>query len=148
MLQRLWRPSEKDIGSGTANIRRWLYVINAPGGFATGFTYQDPNGPFPADQVYVIQSLSFSWNPGAAQQGLRGSIQIIDPTSFNILTVIERSPDQLYQGQQCATVGGLELPIMQGELLQLVMSFNGGVNSNSGSIYLHGFQFPRGQMQR
>lgn len=148
ILDRLYIPTAKDIGSGNSNVRRWWKAFNASGVTATPTTSDTELGP--TDTVRLIHTVTFNWVPGAAQSPISASLGVVQPGAANPFQLVGTQPPFTTVGvfNSYATIAGVDLLWMQGEFLQLTGYFNAGANSNAIGVLLSGLEFPRGSIQR
>lgn len=142
----LVRASEKDIGSGSRNVRRYAENFNA----TTAAAAVTVNGSTcPPDTVRFIHTFYFSVLPGAAQtfqsinafnQDAAGNIQGIIGSNQNYTPVAAQSG--------IFTISALEFVLMQGDILVVSGNFSAGAAANAINAWAMGWEFPRGNLQR
>jgi hypothetical protein len=149
MLDRLYVPSAKDLATGGLNIQRYFRTISVVPAAAATVSIIDTD-ICPNDVVRLIDSLTFSWTPGAAQTPVNGALLLRESSSGNALTVVGSTPLYAVPAavQSQITVAGLQLMFMQGDVAEINGTFNAGVANNAFTIQLRGWQFPRGAIQR
>jgi hypothetical protein len=142
----LVRPSQKDIGSGQRIARRYLEIVTVTTAAANLTVNSSTVGN---DLVRFIHTICWTTQAGAAQTNLY--VQALLQDAFtNVLNAVNAQFDYapVAAGINTKTVSGLELVLMQGELLNVQAGFSGGAAANTVTAYLQGWEFPRGNLQR
>jgi hypothetical protein len=148
MLDRLYRSSEKDLASGDAFVRRYFRQLTLAPAAAATVTLVDTD-VCPADTVRLITNVGIRWSPGAAQFGLNANVLWSDGAGASFGAVVNLSPfNQGVAQTQDQYVGGLQILMMQGDVMTLSCFFNAGAAANGGSAFIHGLEFPRGTLRR
>jgi hypothetical protein len=143
----LVRPSVKDIGSGQRIVRRFVEVASNSAALAT---VSVTLGACPVDTVRVIHTMTFNAVAGAAQTNIANQAYHRDQLSGVIISQIGCQFDYapVVAGTNTKSITGLEIALMQGEAISADFVFNAGVAANAVSLYVIGWEFPRGNLQR
>jgi hypothetical protein len=145
ILDRLYMPTTKDVQSGQTNVRRFFKVLSIAQVSATPLLVDSELCP--ADLARLIRSVVFSWAPGAAQTAVLASL-VIQNAGTGIQSVSTQPKFNAAATNAAETVSGLELIWLQGENLQLSGVFSAGANSNTVTVAIAGWEFPRASIQR
>jgi trimethylamine:corrinoid methyltransferase-like protein len=142
----LVRPSSKDLGSGQRVARRYLEILTGTQAVANVTLNSSVVG---ADLVRIVHTLTFTTTPGAAQT-LNYWQALLQDASTTVIAVVAGQPNFAHAAAalETLTVSGLELVMMQGDLLNLQANFNAGAAGNTASLHIQGWEFPRGNLQR
>lgn len=148
MLERLYAPSLKDLATGQYNVRRYLEVVTTAGA-ATSLAVTGQT--VPNDIIRLVHTITFSMFPGAAQTPVGAACLLIaNEPGFPQLAILGASPPSVPTAAAAMhmTLSSLELCMMYNEAPQVSALFNAGVASNSVFMYLMGWEFQRGTVQR
>ena len=148
ILDRLYLPTTKDIGSGNANVRRWWKTVQASAVAGQVTTTDAEVGP--ADLVRIIQNVCFSWSPGAAQTAVNAYLYVLPIGGVTPIEVVGTSPQFVAPAAFpiLNTLVGVDLIWMQGEQIFLQGQFSAGAASNTITAFLSGLELPRANIQR
>ena len=143
----LVRPSAKDIGSGQRIVRRYVETMTAN---AASAALTATSTVCPPDTIRIIHTVCFITVAGAAQTNLWCSLVHNEGGGGANITQTGMQFDlaPAAAGTSEKTLTGLEIAVMQSEVLIATANFNGGVAANVMTCYVTGWEFPRGNLQR
>jgi hypothetical protein len=144
VVERLWRPTEKDVVGGLRQ-QRFTYLPTSQSVAAAQITFLGPNTP--PDTARFITHIAITCTPGAAQffQYWQGQFIGAGGGSFTYFT------------GGYAPVAGAVVPfvlaydydgllLLPGEAINFVIQFNAGVAANSCGVTAMGFDLPRANL--
>lgn len=147
-VERFYRPSAKDLGSGSLTYARWTQ-FQLSGSSATALVLTTNATPAPLDTVFLIEQVVFEWTPGAAQTPVAGRLVVQPGGSTASYVVANVQPDfTVVATLTGATVTGICIPTFSGDVLAGSGTFNAGAAANNIAIFVGGWLFPRGTLQQ
>lgn len=146
MLALLYRPSVKDVMSGSSNVRRYIRSFTTSQVAASiGIVDTDV---CPTDTCRLLTNCIVSWLPGAAQTPIQAVLACLDANANVIQAIWGGMPDLVVAAANHRKQSLIEALLFQGDVLTLTADFNAGANANAVFVTVTGWEFPRGTLQR
>jgi len=149
VLSLFYRPSPKDIASGGSTwLKRYIREFAISASAAASITAQDTDFVGP-DTVRLIEQVTLFWQPGAAQTSRSCVVWSSDVGGVLQGVLVGNNPDNaLVAGAPDRHTQQTNFYMFQGDVLNAAATFSAGANANAFSVYLVGWEFPRGSLQR
>jgi len=149
LLQLFYRPSAKDVASGSSTwLKRYFRTLTVGPTASASLSAQDTDF-VAADTVRWLDQVVLFWQPGAAQNprstviwssDAGGTIQGV-VAGYNVHNPITAAQPFRHTLQ-------LSFPMFAGEVLNFAATFDAGGAANTFNAYITGWEFPRGSLQR
>jgi len=144
LVERIYSPTTADVQSGL-NQKRYVERGTIAAVAAAQISFLGAR--VDVNQIRVIDCVSFTALPGAAQTCLGAEFRVSDPagatTTWASVFVPASQPGaalRAFGSQTC------ELILMPQEQLFVIITFNAGVAANSGEVSAHGWGIPKGNV--
>lgn len=149
-LLKFYRPSAKDLASGGDTwLRRYFKTLTATA--ASASIVAADTQVCPPDTVIEIETAIIFWDSGAAQLARSSVVWISDQGSavINGVVVGANAVGGVTAGAPHRnTYTDLSVFMFPGDLLNFAATWDAGAAANTINVYLSGWMFPRGSLQR